>query len=43
MKTVFILVVHIIVTVAKLMRPCGAKSLIAEKLAVRHQLIIANR
>jgi len=43
MKTAFILFVHAVVTIARLMRPGGAKSLIAENLAVRHQLIIANR
>lgn len=43
MKTAFILFVHAIVTIARLLRPGGAKSLIAENLAVRHQLIIANR
>ena len=43
MKTAFILFVHALVTIAKLLRPGGAKSLIAEILAVRHQLIIANR
>ena len=39
MKTVFILFIHAIVTIAKLLRRGGAKSLIAENLAVRHQLI----
>ncbi len=43
MKTAFILFIHAIVTIAKLLRPGGAKSLIAENLAVRHQLIVANR
>ena len=43
MKTVFILFVHALVTIAKLLRPGGAKSLIADNLVVRHQLIIANR
>ena len=43
MKTAFILFVYAVVAIAKLLRPGGAKSLIAENLAVRHQLIIANR
>ena len=43
MKTAFILFVHAIVNTARLLRPGGAKSLIAENLVVRHQLIIANR
>ena len=43
MKTVFTLLIHLIVTIAKLMRPGGAKSLIAENLVVRHQLIISSR
>ena len=43
MKTAILLFFHAIVTIAKLLRPGGAKSLIAENLVVRHQLIIANR
>jgi hypothetical protein len=43
MKTAFILFIHAIVTIARLLPPGGAKSLIGENLAARHQLIIANR
>ena len=43
MKTAFILLVHLIVTIAKLLGPGGARSVIAETLAVKHQLLIANR
>jgi transposase InsO family protein len=43
MKTAFILFVHAVVSIVKLLRPGGVKCLIAENLAVRHQLIIANR
>ena len=43
MKTILILFIHAIVTIARLLRPGGAKSLIAENMVVRHQLIIANR
>jgi putative transposase len=43
MKTGFLLLVHAIVAIAKLMGPGGARSLIAENLAIKHQLLIANR
>ena len=43
MNTCFLLFVHLIVTIAKLFGPGGTKSLIVETLAVKHQLLIANR
>ncbi|MCP4750685.1 MAG: hypothetical protein GY866_07325 [Proteobacteria bacterium] len=43
MKTACILFFYALATIAKLLRPGGAKRVIAENLAVRHQLIIANR
>jgi len=43
MKVAFILVVHLIVTIEKLLDPGGAQGLIAEALAIKHPLLIANR
>ena len=43
MKTGFNLLIHGVVTIAKLLRPGGAKNLVAENLALKHQLLIANR
>ena len=38
-----ILLVHLIVTVARLAGPGGLRSVIAESVIVRHQLLILNR
>ena len=38
-----ILFVHLIVTVARLTRPGGLRSVVAESVLVRHQLLILNR
>ena len=43
MHDLLILVIHLVVTVAKLLRPGGARSVVAESLALKHQLIISNR
>jgi hypothetical protein len=43
MKMTFALLLHLIVTLAKFMRPGGARSVIAETLVLKHQLLIANR
>ena len=38
-----ILVVHLLVTIAKLMRPGGVRAVVAESLLLKHQLLISNR
>jgi putative transposase len=38
-----ILFIHLVVTVARLIGPGGARSVVAESLLVRHQLLILNR
>ena len=40
MKLLFILFVHLVVTLA---RPCGIRAVAAESLAIRHQLLIMKR
>lgn len=37
------LLIHLIVTIAKLLLPGGARSIIAESLLLKHQLLILNR
>jgi putative transposase len=43
MKTAIMLFVHLIVTLVRLMRPGGTRAVLAETLAIKHQLIITNR
>src|SRR6266581_7502049 len=43
MRDIFVLFVHVIVTVVRLARPGGFRSVIAESALVRHQLLILNR
>ena len=43
MRDFLILFVHLIVTVARLAGPGGLRSVIAESVIVRHQLLILNR
>ncbi len=38
-----ILFIHLLVTVARLFRPDGVRSIVAESLLVKHQLLILNR
>jgi len=38
-----VLFVHVIVTVTRLARPCGLRSVVAESALARHQLLILNR
>jgi len=40
---IFVLFVHVIVTVFRLLRPGGVQSVVAELVLVRHQLLILNR
>ena len=43
MRDLLILLVHLITTTARLMGPGGARSVIAESLLVKHQLLILHR
>jgi len=43
MRDFAILFIHLLTTVAKLMRPGGGRAVIAESLLLKHQLIVLNR
>jgi hypothetical protein len=43
MRDVIILLVHLIVTIVRLARPGGVRSVVAESVLVKHQLLILNR
>jgi hypothetical protein len=43
MRDLAILFVHLIVTIARLFGPGGVRSIVAESLLVKHQLLILNR
>ena len=43
MRDLLILVVHLVVTFAKHLRPGGTRSVVAESLTLKHQLLISNR
>ena len=43
MRDFFILFVHVIVTLAQLKRPAGLRSVVAESVLVRHELLVLNR
>ena len=43
MRDLAILAIHLIVTVAKLLLPGGARSVVSESLLLKHQLLILNR
>ncbi len=43
MRDFLILFVHVIVTLARLARPGGLRSVVAESVLVRHQLLALNR
>src|SRR5271169_6158548 len=43
MRDFLILFVHMIVTLARLARPGGLRSVVAESALVRHQLLVLNR
>ena len=43
MRDLAILFIHLVVTVARLFGPGGARSIVAESLLVKHQLLIINR
>ena len=43
MRDVVILFIHLIVTLIRLARPGGLRSVVAESVLVKHQLLILNR
>ena len=43
MRDVLILAIHLLVTLAKFLRPGGARRIVAESLLLKHQLLISNR
>lgn len=43
MREFFVLFVHLIVTIAQLMKPGGAKAIVAENLLLKQQLLVACR
>ena len=43
MRLLFILIAHLLVTLARLARPGGIRAVAAESLAVKHQLLIMKR
>ena len=43
MRDLLILFVHLIVTMARLAKPCGLRSVVAESVLVRHQLLSLSR
>ena len=43
MRELLILGVHLLVTLAKLLRPGGVRTVAAESLLLKHQLLISNR
>ncbi len=43
MRDLTILFIHLLTTIARLMRPSGARAVVAESLLVKHQLVILNR
>jgi hypothetical protein len=43
MRDLLILTIHLLVTVAKFLRPGGVRAVAAESLALKHQLLISNR
>ena len=43
MHIVLILAIHLLVTLAKFLRPGGVRRIAAESLLLKHQLLISNR
>jgi len=43
MRDLFILAIHLLVTLVKLLRPDGVRAVAAESLLLKHQLLISNR
>jgi hypothetical protein len=43
MREIMLLLVHLLITLARLARPGGVRSVIAESVMIKHQLLILNR
>jgi len=43
MRDIAILFIHLLTTIAKLMRPGGGRAVVAESLLLKHQLVVLNR
>jgi len=43
MRHLFMLFVHVLATIARLLGPGGVRSVVAESVLVKHQLLILNR
>jgi hypothetical protein len=43
MREIFLLVIHLLTTLAKFLRPGGVRAVAAESLLLKHQLLISNR
>src|SRR6516225_7987133 len=43
MRDVLILAIHLLVTLAKFLRPGGVRQVAAESILLKHQLLISNR
>ena len=43
MKDLFVLLMHLLTTLAKLMGPGGAKAIVADSLLMKQQLLVINR
>ncbi len=43
MRDLAILFVHLLTTIERLMRPGGARAVVAESLLLKHQLVVLNR
>ena len=43
MKDLFVLLMHLLTTLAKLMGPGGAKTVVADSLLMKQQLLVINR
>ena len=43
MRDLFILAIHLLVSLVKLVRPSGVRAVAAESLLLKHQLLISNR
>jgi len=43
MKDLFILIAHVLTTLVRLAQPGGVRSVLAQSLALRHQLLVQQR
>ena len=43
MRNLVVLFIHFVASLARLLGPCGVRSIVAESLLLKHQLLIVNR